>query len=292
MGTGILPHSGRIHGPGAVLSHVSGTEFRLHRSLCMAPRTFWKGYLKLSLVTCPVAMLPATTEADKLRFHTLNAKTGNRVQARYVDSVTGKPVSKKNEARGYPKAEDQYVLIEDDELENLALESTRTIDIQTFVPATSIGWIWYDKPHYLTPTDKVGEEAFSVIREAMAASGTVGISPLVMYRRERAVMLQPKGKGIVLWTLRYGDEVREAPPQQHDKPDAAAMRLVSRLIKERTTEWDPKMVEDPVQARLLDIIAAKKKRRKAPAKKKIPKSEGNVVSIMDALKKSLAAEKK
>lgn len=258
----------------------------------MAPRSFWKGYLKLSLVTCPVAMQPATTEAEKLRFHTLNAKTGNRVQSRYVDSVTSKPVSEKDEARGYPKGEDDHVIIEDDELENLALESTRTIDIELFVPAASIGWIWYDKPHYLTPTDKVGEEAFSVIREAMAASGTVGISRLVMYRRERAVMLQPKGKGIVLWTLRYGDEVRDAPDGADNKPDAAAMRLVTRLIKERTKTWDPSMAEDPVQARLLDIIAAKKKGRKAPAKKKAPKSEGNVVSIMDALKKSLAAEKK
>lgn len=269
-----------------------GTWLRLRSCFRMAPRSFWKGYLKLSLVTCPVAMLPATTEAEKLRFHTLNAKTGNRVQSRYVDSVSGKPVSEKNEARGYPKGEDDHVIIEDDELENLALESTRTIDIEMFVPADSIGWIWYDKPHYLPPADKVGEEAFSVIREAMATSGTVGISRLVMYRRERAVMLQPKGKGIVLWTLRYGDEVRDMPAEPDEKPDAASMRLVARLIKERTRKWTPAMAEDPVQAQLLDIIAAKKKVRKTATKKTAPKTQGNVVSIMDALKKSLAAEKK
>lgn len=257
----------------------------------MAPRTFWKGYLKLSLVTCPVAMVPATTEADKLRFHTLNAKTGNRVQSRYVDSVSGKPVARKNEARGYPKGEDDHILIEDDELENLALESTRTIDIEMFVPKASIGWIWYDKPHYLTPTDKVGQEAFQVIRAAMEASETVGISRLVLYRRERAVMLQPKGKGIALWTLRYGDEVRDMPPVPKDKPDASAMRLITKLIKDRTQTWDPALAEDPVQARLMDIIAAKKKGRKAPAKKAAPKTKGNVINIMDALRKSLSDEK-
>lgn len=257
----------------------------------MAPRVFWKGYLKLSLVTCPVAMQPATTEAEKLRFHTLNAATGNRVQSRYVDGVTGRSVADKNQARGYPKGEDEHILIEDDELENLALDSTRTIDIEMFVKADTIGWIWYDKPHYLTPTDKVGAEAFSVIQQAMATSGTVGISRLVMYRRERAVMLQPRGKGIVLWTLRYGDELRDAPPAPKETPDAAAMRLVTRLIKDCTAKWDPQMAQDPVQARLLDIIAAKKKGRKAPARKKPPKTTGNVVSIMDALKKSLSDAK-
>lgn len=258
----------------------------------MAPRYFWKGYLKLSLVTCPVALTPATTEAEKLRFHTLNARTGNRVQSRYVDSVTGKTLREKDEARGYPRGEDEYVLIEDDEIDALALESTRTIDIEIFVPADSIGWIWYDKPHYLTPIDKVGEEAFSVIREAMAASGTVGISRLVMYRREYAVMLQPSGKGIILWTLRFGDELRDMPPEPDDKPDPAALRLVSRLIKERTSTWDPKMVADPVQARLLEIIADKKRGRKASAKKKAAEPADNVIDIMDALRKSLSAEKR
>lgn len=264
----------------------------------MAPRTFWKGYLKLSLVTCPVAMLPATSESEKVRFRTLNEKTGNPVAARYVDAVTGEPVEEGDEVKGYPRGENDHVILEDDELEAVALESTRTIDIDKFVPASSIGWIWYDKPHYLVPTDKVGEEAFSVIREAMAATATVGIARLVLYRRERAVMLKPSGKGIVVWTLRYGDEVRDADAYFEnagkEKPEAPLMKLVTRLIDERTTPWSPDMVGDPVQARLLEIIAAKKKGRKRPAK---PKAEpaptsGNVVSIMDALKKSIAGERK
>ena len=194
----------------------------------MAPRPFWSGYLKLSLVTCPVAMAPATTENEKVRFHTLNRNTGNRVASQYIDAVSGKPVDEDDQVKGYPRGEDDYVLLEDDELEAVGLESTRTIDIDMFVPADSIDWVWYDKPHYLTPNDPVGEEAFCVIRDAMEATGMVGISRLVMYHRERAVMLEPRGKGIVLWTLRYGDEVRdpesyfgeyrrrETRPQAHD----------------------------------------------------------------------------
>ncbi|WP_119256486.1 Ku protein [Shinella zoogloeoides] len=263
----------------------------------MAPRSFWKGYLKLSLVTCPVAMSPAISAEDKVRFRTLNVKTGNPVVSRYVDAVTGKAVNEDDEVKGYPRGEDDYVMLEDEEIEAVALESTRTIDIESFVPRESIEWIWYDSPHYLVPNDTVGEEAFSVIREAMAATGTVGISRLVLYRRERAVMLEPRGKGIVLWTLRYGDEVRDEKDYfaglKDAKPESKALSLVKTLIKERTKDWDPKMADDPVQERLLDIIAAKKKGRKRPAKAKVPApTSGNVVNIMDALRKSIKAEGK
>lgn len=264
----------------------------------MAPRSFWKGYLKLSLVTCPVSMTPATSENEKVRFHTLNARTGNRAVSRYVDAGTGKPVDEEDEVKGYRRGEDDYVLLEDDELDAVALESTRTIDIEQFVPADSIGWIWYDKPHYLVPDDPVGEEAFSVIREAMAATGTVGVSRLVLYRRERAVMLKPRGKGIVLWTLRYGDEVRDEG-DYFGKVGAAEvepglLELVTRLVEDRTVPWEPQMVDDPVQEKLLDIIAAKKKGRRPAAKAKARDagSPGNVINIMDALKRSIAGERR
>ena len=161
----------------------------------MAPRPSWHGYLKLSLVTCPVAMLPATSEAEKLRFHTLNRATGNRVHARYVDAETGKPVDDEDEVKGYEREAGEYVMHEDEELDAVALESTRTIDIDCFVPADSIGWIWYDTPHYLVPDDKVGEEAFSVIREAMVTSDTRAISRVVLNHRERAGLLEPRDKG-------------------------------------------------------------------------------------------------
>jgi len=262
----------------------------------MAQRAFWKGYLKLSLVTCRVAMTPATSDREKVRFHTINARTGNRLVSRYVDAVTGKPVDPEDEARGYPRGEDDHVLIGDDELDAVALESTHTIDVDAFVPADSIGWLWYDRPHYLLPDDAVGEEAFSVIREAMQSTGMVGVSRLVLYRRERAVMLEPRDQGIVLWTLRYGDEVRDASDYfaglDEDRPDPELMKLVLRLIDERTRPWDPDMVHDPVQERLLDLIETRRKGRKRPTRTPEPAEEpaSNVVSIMDALRRSIASE--
>ncbi len=263
----------------------------------MAPRPFWKGYLKLSLVTCPVAMMPAVSESAKVRFHTLNRETGNRVESVYVDAATEARVDEDDEARAYERGDDDYIVIEDEDLDAVALDSTRTIDIERFVPAESIGWIWYDRAHYLTPDDPVGEEAFSVIRDAMAATGTVAISRLVLYRRERAVMLVPRDRGIVLWTLRYGDEVRDAEAYfsglGEEKVDGALVDLVGRLIEQRTVDWDPKMVEDPVQEKMLEIIAAKRKGRKAPKRAEpVHEGGGKVVSIMDALKRSLAEEKR
>lgn len=266
----------------------------------MAVRPYWKGYLKLSLVTCPVQMMPATSESEKVSFHTLNRETQNRVVSHYVDSVTGKEVRDEDEVKGYQRGENEYIMLEDEELENVALDSTKTIDISTFTPRDSVEWIWLDTPYYLSPNDPVGQEAFSVIRDAMEAQDMVGISRLVISRRERAVMLEPRGKGIVLWTLRYGDEVRDedtyfAGIDDDETADSEMMPLVQQLIKKQTQHWNPKMVIDPVQDRLLDIIADKKKALKKPskAKAKAPASApapNNVINIMDALKKSVAAE--
>ncbi len=175
------------------------------------PRSFWDGYLKLSLVTCRVAMVPARSDSEKIKFHTLNRKTGNRLEARLVDDETGKRVAEDDQVKAYQSGEKDFVLLEDDDLAAVALESTRTIDIETFVPKDlrSRG-SWFRSARTISlPNDKVGQEAFAVIREAMAATDTVGISRVVLYRRERAVMLQPLDKGLVLWTLRYGDEVRD-----------------------------------------------------------------------------------
>lgn len=264
----------------------------------MARRSFWKGYLKLSLVTCPVTMSPATSESEKVRFHTLNRATGHRVEARYVDAETGRPVKDEDEVKGYEIEPGRSVLLEDDELDAVALESTRTIDIDMFVPRESIASLWYDTPHFLVPDDEVGEEAFSVIREAMQATGMNGIARLVLYRRERAVMLEPRAKGIVLWTLRYGDEVR--PPKEYfdavgtQKVDKDSLGLITTLIERRVRDWDPSMVHDPVQENLQKLIAARKRKRPPPKKAKEAEPEptaGNVISITEALKRSLAAEK-
>ncbi|MGR9410292.1 non-homologous end joining protein Ku (plasmid) [Rhizobium leguminosarum] len=263
------------------------------------PRPYWKGYLKLSLVTCPVAMSPATSDSEKVRFHTLNRETGNRVVSQYVDSVTGKPVKDENEAKGYARGENDYVILTDDDLDSVALDTVKTIDIDKFVPAESIEWVYLEKPHYLMPDDPVGHEAFAVIRDAMASDKVVGVSKLVIGRRERAVVLEPRGEGIVLWTLRFGDEVR--PEESYfeaidEEADPELIPLVQQLIKQKTSRWSSDMVSDPIQESLLKIIAEKKRALK-PAKKaakgKPDATQGsNVVNIMDALKKSVAAELK
>lgn len=274
----------------------------------MAPKSYWKGYLKLSLVTCPIQMMPATGEGGKLRFRTLNRATGHPVVSRSIDAVTGAVVAGEDTVRGYPRGEDDHVMLEDDELDAVALDSTRTIDIETFVDAADVAWIWYDRPYYIVPSDPVGEEAFAVIRAAMEATQKAGISRLVMGGRERAVLLLPRLRGIVLWTLRYGDEVRDAGNMDWTAgkgPEKALLDMVCKLIDARTVEWSPDLVTDPVQDHLLALIAEKRKtpkKKTAPEKAKAGGRPGgdaggdakgdNVVSIMDALKRSLSADKK
>ena len=261
----------------------------------MASRPYWRGYLKLTLVTCAVTLSPATTQGEKLRFHTLNRKTGERIHTQYVDSVSGKAVDDDDQTKAYAKGEDDYVILEEDELDSVHLESARTIDIDEFVEADTIEWVYYDSPYFVSPADEVGEEAFAVIREAMAESGVVGISRLVMGGRERAVMLQPWDNGIVLWTLRYGDEVRDEDEYfksvKAQKPDSKLLSMVEELIEDRTTTWSESMVKDPVQDRLLEIIKSKQSSKKKTKAKK-PEEEkldpqSNVIDLMAALKKSL-----
>lgn len=268
----------------------------------MAPRRpYWRGYLKLSLVTCPVAMTPATSESEKVRFHTLNKDTGNRVVSQYVDSVTGKPVKDEHEAKGYERGENDHVLLTEEDLESVELETVRTMDIEKFVPRGSIEWVYLETPYYLTANDKIGDEAFAVIRQAMEAEDVVGISRVVLGRRERAVVLEARGEGIVVWTLRFGDEVR--PESEYfagieKKTDAKGVSALEAVIKKRLKDWSPDMVSDPIQESLLKLIADKKKARK-PSRSKASKpteddddEKSNVVNIMDALKKSVARELK
>jgi len=262
-------------------------------------RPYWKGYLKLSLVTCPVNMSPATSESEKVRFHTLNKETGNRVVSQYIDSVTGKPVTDENEAKSYAPGENDYVILTDDDLDRVALDTVKTIDIEKFVPAESIEWVYLQKPHYLMPDDAVGNEAFAVIRDAMKADKVVGISKLVVGRREKAVVLEPRDEGIVLWSLRFGDEVRPEEAYFEDIDDEAdpdLVPLVQKLIKQKTKRWSPDMVTDPIQESLLALIEEKKKALK-PRKKSAKSTEAaapasNVINIINALRTSVADELK
>jgi len=208
-------------------------------------------------------------------------------------------VKDENEAKGYARGENDYVILTDDDLDRVTLDTVKTIDIEKFVPAESIEWVYLEKPNYLMPDDPVGNEAFAVIRDAMKSDGVVGVSKLVMGRRERAVILEPRGEGIVLWSLRFGDEVR--PEEKYfddieDESDPDLVPLVQKLIKQQTSHWSPDMVSDPIQESLLKLIEEKKKalRPKKSAKGKTSEAspKSNVVNIMDALKKSVAEELK
>jgi DNA end-binding protein Ku len=169
----------------------------------MAPRSNWKGFLKLSLVSCPVQLFPATTAKERVTFNLLNRETGNRLRRRLVDPDTGEEVDAADQVKGYQVAKNEYIVVEEDEIDAVAIESTHTIDIETFVPRSEIDETYLDTPYYLAPDGKMGEEAFAVIREAMREKGVVGIGRVVLYRRERPIVLQPRGKGLVATTLRY-----------------------------------------------------------------------------------------
>ncbi|MCO6187523.1 Ku protein [Rhizobium sp. L1K21] len=264
----------------------------------MASRTYWKGNLKLSLVTAKVSLTPARTSGNRIRFHILNRETGNRVESRYMDRETHRPVPEKNQVRGYPKpdSDDDFVLLEDHELDAVALESRRTINIEQFVPSNSIAWIWYDRPHFLKPEDELSHEAYGVILQAMARKKVVGIARLVLHGHEHAVLLEPQGKGIVLWTLRYGNTVREPVAQidRDTKTERKALSALERVILEKTRSWQPSMVKDPLQAKIKKLLSDNTK--KMPPKKaarKVPSAkQGNVINITEALRQSLRADKK
>ena len=258
----------------------------------MAPRANWKGYLKLSLVSCSVALFPATTTRERVRFNIINRETGNRVRYEVVDADTGEEVAQEDRVKGY-KSGDKYVLLEEDELDEVALESTHTIDIESFVPRDEVDEIYLDESYYLVPDDKVGVEAFAVIREAMRAEGLVGLARVVLYRRERLLMLQPRGEGIVGTLLRYKNEVRDEADYFDDIPDVKVPKdmrdLAVHILKTKTAKFDPSKFEDRYEGALKKLIAAKQAGKEPPA---APAPEpSNVINLMDALRRSVKAER-
>jgi DNA end-binding protein Ku len=258
----------------------------------MAARASWKGYLKLSLVSCAVQLYPASTAKERVSFHMLNRETGHRLKRLLVDSETGEQVESENQIKGYEIGKRQYIQIEDEEIESVAIESSHTIDIESFVPRAEIDETYLDSPYYLAPDGKVAEEAFAVIRDAMREKGVVGLGRVVLYRRERIVMLEPREKGLVAITLRYPYEVRaddEVFDQIADvKIDDDTLDLATHIIERKLTHFDPSRFEDRYQNALLEIIKAKAANKPAP-KLEAPKPS-NVVNLMDALRKSIAAE--
>ncbi|RUW31061.1 MULTISPECIES: Ku protein [unclassified Mesorhizobium] len=259
----------------------------------MAPRPAWKGYLKLSLVTCGIELTNVVTHAEKVSFRILNRKTGNTVKRIYVDAETGKPLEEGDEIKGYEVSDGDFVHIEEDEIEAVEIESSHTMSLDGFVEKSSIEQIYLDTPYYVSPADKVSQEAFAVIRDAMAAKKMAGLARIVLYQRERPVVIEPLGKGMVLTTLRYDDTVRQPGTVFDDieatRTDDEMIDLAEHIINSKKTKFDPSKFDDRYGDALLELIRAKKAGKKAP-KVKAPAKPSNVVNLFDALKKSLNAE--
>jgi DNA end-binding protein Ku len=239
-----------------------------------------------------VQLYPASTSKERVSFHMLNRETGHRLKRLLVDAETGEPVESEDQIKGYEIGKRQYIQIEDEEIESVAIESTHTIDIESFVPRDEIDETYLDSPYYIAPDGKVAEEAFAVIRDATREKNVVGLGRVVLYRRERIIMLEPRDKGLVAMTLRYPYEVRaddEVFDQIPDvKVDDDTLDLATHIIERKLTHFDPARFEDRYQNALLEIIKAKAANKPAP-KLDAPKPS-NVVNLMDALRKSIAAE--
>jgi Ku protein len=257
----------------------------------MPARAYWKGYLRLSLVTCPVELFPASSLAEQTHFHVINKKTGNRVHEQMIDNETGKVVSKDEKGRGYEVSKGRYVEIEEEELAGVKLESTHTIDIDSFVPRSEIDNRYLNKPYYVVAEEKVGAEAFAVIRDAMTNKDRVALARVVLGRREHVIALEPLGKGILGTTLRYDYEVRD----QHDyfskipaaRTDKEMVELAEHILDMKAAHFDPTDFRDRYETALKALVKRKAAGEKIEEREPPPKPD-NVVSLMDALRRSLS----
>ncbi len=224
----------------------------------MAPRAYWKGYLKLSLVSCPIALYPASSSSERVSFNRINTRTGNRLKQQMVDAESGEPVGKEDIGRGYEYAKGQYLLVEDDELEKIKIESTHTIEIDSFVPRSEVDDRYLSSPYYLSPTDQVGQEAFSVIRDAMREKKVVGLARVVLTRREHVAMLEPFDKGLLATTLRYQYEIRDHAEYFEDIPDlklpAEMKKLAAHIVDTKSGHFEPKSHEDHYEKALVELV--------------------------------------
>ena len=259
----------------------------------MAPRPIWKGYLKLSLVSCAVAMYTATSTSSRVRLNIINRETGNRIRNQAVDSETGDVVENENKVKGYELDSGKYVLLEEEELDEVALESTHTIEIESFVERDEVDEIYLDESFYIVPNDEVAYEAFAVIREAMKKKNMVGLGRVVMHRRERLMMLQPRHKGIAATALRYKPEVRKEDPYFDEIPatriSADMIQLAEHIIAQKKGHFDPSKFEDRYEDALTALIKAKRAGKEPPSAP-APKPS-NVINLMDALRRSVKGSK-
>jgi Ku protein len=311
-------------------------------------RAYWNGYLKLSFVSCPIALYPASSAAERLSFRQVNRRTGHRLKHELVDSLTGEAVDSSNKARGYEVGENEFLLVEDRDLERARSErpppgaiplveaprrespptvpsglhgqheervaadepaddedeeeiaaprpqNTRTIEIERFLPAGQIDAQYLEKPYYIVPREEIGQESFAVIRDAMTREDVIGLARIVLSSRERPFLVEPMGQGLRGVTLRFAHEVRGAEDYFSEIPEmklpTEMMKLAQHIIRTKSAEFDPSMLEDHYRSALVRIL--RKKQAKRPARHAVPvkPSRENVVNLMDALRRSIAAER-
>ena len=263
--------------------------------MAAARRAYWKGYLKLSLVTCPIALYPASSQAEKNHFHQINRKTGNRLRQQMVDEETGRVVDKEDKGRGYEISKGKYVEIEPEEIKAIQVESTHTLDIEKFVPVNEIDRRYFDRPYYIVPDGKAGEEAFAVIREAMKDKDRVALARIVLTNREHVMAIEPMGKGLLGTILRYDYEVRDEKELFRGVPSPKIpkemLSLASHILDTKAGHFDPSDFKDEFELELRKLV----KRKAAGHAIETPEPEGrpsNVIDLMEALRQSVSGRGK
>ncbi len=258
----------------------------------MAPRAYWKGYLRLSLVSCPIQLFPATSEREKISFHQLNKKTGHRIRYKRVDAETGHEVESENIIKGYEAQKGEYVELDPEELEAVAIESKRTIEIDEFVEKQEIDELYMRDPYYIVPDGEVGQQAFAVIREAIRKEGMVALGRVVFTNREHVIVLEPRDQGMMGITLRYPYEVRDQRTYfdeiEHEKVPKDMLDLAVHIVNTKKGKFEPGKFEDHYEEALKELIRKKQKGEKIERPKESARS--NVVNLMDALRQSVKAE--
>lgn len=254
----------------------------------MAPRAIWKGVLKVAELTCPVALYTAASTSERIAFHTLNRKTGNRVQRQFVDEVTGEPVEHDDQVKGYDRGDGDYIVLEPEEIAAAVPESDKTLDVATFLPCDEIDDVFLDRPYYIAPSTPIASEAFELIREAMVEQQCAALARTVIFRRMRSILIRPHATGLIGTTLNFDYEVRSAEDAFSDLPKMKIqdemLDLAKHIIETKAGEFDPKSFDDRYEAALADLVKAKIEGRKLKPKKLPPAAK--VVDLMEALRLS------
>lgn len=257
----------------------------------MAPRANWKGYLKIGELVFPVALYTAASTSDRIAFHTLNRATGNRVQRQFVDSDSGKPVEREDQVKGYEVGSGEYIVLEPDEVASAVPESDKTLSVEAFVALDDLDDVYFDKPYYLAPSDKHGEEAYALIREGLKAKKVVALAETVIFRRARTLLIRAEETGLVATTLNFDYEVRSAKDAFSDIPEmkikGEMLDLAKHIITTKHGSFDPSEYDDRYEAALAELVKAKLEGKAIPTKK--PVKSAKIVDLMEALRESAKA---